>query len=54
MTDKTNKKRPYQPPAITEEQAFEKQALQACDKTPADGAACDRVFPPPAKTPNVS
>jgi len=44
-------KRPYQPPAITDEKEFERQALQACDKTP-DLSECNSVFPP--ATPNVS
>jgi hypothetical protein len=28
-------RRPYSPPAILEEQEFERHALQACDKLPA-------------------
>jgi len=43
---------PYEPPAIVEEEVFERQALQACDKTPEDGAACDDAFA--GKSPNIS
>jgi hypothetical protein len=52
--EKLSERRPYVAPAIEEEQVFERQALQACDKTPADGPACSRAFPPPPRSPNVS
>ncbi len=52
QNNQPNGRRPYIPPAIDEEQVFERQALQACDKTPADGPACSSAFPP--KSPNVS
>ena len=35
-----DKKRPYEPPAVTSEQIFETTAL-ACGKRPAEGGKCN-------------